>query len=111
MIAVKSHLEVVKLEENSSLKEIGQGAFDSCTSLTSIVIPALVNCIKYYAFKECRNLKEVKIESIEIKIEKYAFELCEELHSVSFSCEKSSAVCHEYAFPKCANIVFANTPQ
>ena len=42
-----------------SVTEIGNFAFENCTSLTSITIPNSVTKIEYHAFYNCDSLKEV----------------------------------------------------
>ena len=42
---------------------IGECAFDSCTNLTSIIIPSSVIKIDNYAFNQCNNLTSVIILS------------------------------------------------
>ena len=40
----------------SSLKAIGEGAFESCQLLEKIEIPAFVNRIKKNTFKDCSSM-------------------------------------------------------
>jgi hypothetical protein len=43
--------------------EIGDGAFEDCTELTSITIPSTVESIGENAFKGCKNLEDIYCES------------------------------------------------
>ena len=67
---------------SQSLTEIGDFAFDNCTSLTSIVIPNSVTKIANSAFQYCSNLTNVSMsENLEILGEK-AFWNCTSLSSI-----------------------------
>lgn len=52
-------LTSIKISNN--LKNIGQNAFDRCTSLTSITIPNSVVSIGNWAFSSCRSLTSITI--------------------------------------------------
>ena len=45
----------------NGLLEIGEYAFNDCSSLKSITIPSSITCIRSYAFGECSNLTRVDI--------------------------------------------------
>ena len=63
--------------------EIGDHAFYSCDSLTSVTIPNSVTEIEDYAFKGCRGLTSVTIPNSVTEIEDCAFEGCRGLTSVT----------------------------
>ena len=52
-------LSTVTFNEGNKVSGIGSSAFASCTSLTSIDIPAAVSVIEQSVFNNCRNLKNV----------------------------------------------------
>ena len=52
-------LQTVTFEEGNQMTGIGSSAFASCTSLTSIDIPANVTVIEQSVFNNCHNLKNV----------------------------------------------------
>ena len=65
------------------VKKIGNYAFESCYSLTSVTIPNSVITIGYSAFSSCFNLKYVTIPNSVTNIEDYAFQCCYDLGSVT----------------------------
>ena len=52
-------LNTVTFEEGNNVNSIGNSAFASCTSLTSIDIPVAVTTIEQIVFNGCRNLQNV----------------------------------------------------
>lgn len=68
-------LQTLQFEANSCLTDIGigisknedhdepMGAFEGCTNLTDIIIPASVNVIHARAFAQCSSLKSVAFEA------------------------------------------------
>jgi hypothetical protein len=68
-----------------SVTSIGQNAFDSCNSFTSITIPANVETINPRAFQYCRNLASITIADCDVNISTEAFAGCAKLTSVTFA--------------------------
>ncbi len=62
---------------------IGDSAFDSCTSLTSVTIPDSVTSIGSSAFSECYSLTSVTIGNSVTTIGERAFDFCNGLTSVT----------------------------
>lgn len=62
---------------------IGDGAFRSCTSLTSMNIPDSVTTIGSYAFYGCESLASITIPDSVTMIGSYAFSSCDSLTSVT----------------------------
>ena len=65
-----------------TVTEVGNFAFDSCTSLTSIVIPDSVTTLGNGAFSGCTALESVTIGSGLTTIGDYTFYRCESLTSI-----------------------------
>lgn len=63
--------------------EIGEHAFDGCTSMGSVVIPENVWDIGSFAFRGCTNLTSVTIPDMVMEIGGYAFKGCTSLTSVT----------------------------
>ena len=51
----------MKFEEGSRLKEIGESAFQNCTSLAKINPPEGLTSVGNYAFRDCRDLKNIQL--------------------------------------------------
>ena len=65
---------------------IGYGAFNDCSSLTSIVIPDNVTKISSYAFYDCSSLTEISVH------ESNAY-YCSE-NGILFNKDKTKLICH-----------------
>lgn len=90
------------------VKTIGGHAFDTCTTLRSVVISEGVETIGGYAFSECANLESVHIPESVTAIGKYAFHKCKKLASVVIP---SGVTCVEKeAFSKCSALASVVLP-
>ncbi len=58
------------------MTDIGEGAFESCTSLENVEIPSTVTSIKKLTFNNCTSLKSVKLPANINSIENNAFAKC-----------------------------------
>ena len=67
----------------ASVSLIGDSAFESCSSLTSIAIPNSVTSIGYYAFNGCSSLTSIAIPNSVTSIGGSAFAACSSLTSVT----------------------------
>ncbi len=81
---------------------IGNFAFDSCDTLTSVTIPNSVKTIGAYAFSWCDALKSVIIPNSVTNIESFAFWCCEALSSLEIP--NSVINIGEFAFQDCKNV-------
>lgn len=62
---VNNVLESVTFEQSSNIKTIGEGAFQACTKLSSVVIPNSVTTMKDKAFYACFSLSDVRFQTKE----------------------------------------------
>eukprot|EP00978_Attheya_sp_CCMP212_P002885 scaffold5943_cov56-Attheya_sp.AAC.1 len=76
--------DVTKVVVQSSVTEIGDGAFEGCTSLVSIEIPSSVTVMKIgkFAFEECTSLVWIEIPSSVTEIGILVFKGCTSLVSI-----------------------------
>lgn len=74
---------IKKVIINNGVKSIGQYAFYSCESLTSITIPDGIAIIKNYALSMCRSLTSITIPDSVTTIGREAFYDCYSLTSVN----------------------------
>ena len=66
-----------------SVTKIGDYAFNTCTGLTSVIIPSTVTFIDISAFGDCIGLTSVTIPSSVTVIEDWAFYRCSNLTSIT----------------------------
>ncbi len=96
-----SQLRNVELCEG--LERIGDWAFESCTSLTSIRIPSTVKVIGDHAFLDCEQLVNVELcEGLE-RIDAWAFTGCESLTSITIPSTVKEI--SSMAFFRCTSLV------
>ena len=95
------NITTVNFGENSQLTSIGDYAFESCNSLTSITIPSSVTSIGTYAFNSCDNLTSVDFgENSQLtSIGTYAFAHCRSLTSITIPESVTSII--DWAFAGC----------
>ncbi len=68
---------------SSGVKEIGAHAFENCSRIESVYLPATVTALGDYAFSGCGNLKSVDLFDSSIKsLGKYAFRNCYKLSEI-----------------------------
>ncbi|MGN0461398.1 MAG: leucine-rich repeat protein [Ruminococcus sp.] len=91
-----------KITLSSTLKSIGNYAFQNAKVLSGITIPNTVETIGDYAFENCTGLETLKIGSAVKKIGKYAFYNCRGI--VSAVVPDSVTEMGESAFSKCVSL-------
>ena len=65
-----------------SVTSIGRSAFESCSSLTSVTIPEGMTNIRHHAFSGCTGLTSITIPNSVISIGSEAFSGCSSLSSI-----------------------------
>ena len=73
---------IPKMWNGYKVTSIGDGAFEYCTTLSSIVIPDSVTLIGDFAFTSCHSLSSIVIPDSVTSIGKSAFDGCSSLISV-----------------------------
>ena len=86
----------------ASVKSIGSSAFATCSGLTSITIPESVTSIGHSAFYWCKGLTSVNISASVTSIGNEAFQYCSGLTSVTIPAGVTSI--GEYAFSRCSSL-------
>ena len=75
-------MKTLTFASDSQLEQIGMFAFQSCTNVTSLVLPESLKTIDIFAFYFCEKLKTVVIPSTVTKIGDNAFSFCKEIDDV-----------------------------
>ena len=88
---------------------IAGGAFDFCTSVTSVTIPNSVTTIGDNAFNHCTSLTSIVIPNSVTSVGEYAFDGCENLVSVTLSNAITSIECR--IFMDCVKLKDINIPE
>ena len=93
----------------NSVTSIGDGAFEYCTSLTSVSLPEGVTSIGYAAFYNCFALTSITIPEGVISIEGYAFHGCSAITSISLP--ESLTSIGSGAFNRCSSLTSITIPE
>ncbi len=73
----------------NSITTIGEGAFENCSSLTSVTIPAGITSVPYRSFACCSSLTNVTISKNVANIGHQAFVDCDGLKDIYYNGSKS----------------------
>lgn len=74
--------ELVRIDFGSSVKNIGEYAFQNCTSVKKLTVPSNVKVIERGAFSKCKNLEMVELHDGVTHIADEAFAGCGNLKSI-----------------------------
>ena len=85
---------------------IGNGAFQNCTGITSIVIPNSITTIGDNAFLSCTSLGSVEIPNSVTSIGENAFGGCDELSSIKWTPNASASATSPLASSNCISYLF-----
>lgn len=77
----------------TGITSLGTGAFQNCTSLTSITIPENVTSIGTYAFSYCTKLTSINIPDAVTSIASNAFNACDRLTFIRFASTTPKVTC------------------
>ena len=101
-LAEGNHTIKYTLKNPTSIVAVNyMGAFDGCSSLTSVKIPNGVTTIEH-AFKRCSNLTNVTMPNSLTSIGDYAFQWCSSLTSMKIPSGVTSI--GNYAFDGCSSL-------
>ena len=99
---------LTSVEIPNSVTSIGEAAFAGCSGLTSVEIPNSVTSIGDEAFRNCYGLTSVEIPNSVTSIGIYAFSNCKSLTSVVIP---NSVTCiEEHAFSQCESLTSVVIP-
>ncbi len=94
----------------ASVTSIGDFAFMYCTRLTNIQIPSSVTRIGYRVFWDCTSLTSIEIPAGVTSIDYYAFENCTALEMVTFAEGSQLATIGQGAFEDCTSLTSIEIP-
>ncbi|MBE6814806.1 MAG: hypothetical protein E7522_05080 [Ruminococcaceae bacterium] len=106
----KDYYDIIeKIDIENGVTSIGEFAFDSCMSLTSVTIPDSVTTISDFAFCGCESLTSVTIPKSVTTIGRHAFANCTALTSVTIP--KGVTAIGSNAFYYCTALTSVEIPE
>lgn len=99
-------IKKVSFPEEDKLEEIGDSAFQGCSSLETIELPDSVYSIGKSAFAFCKSLKEIHLPDRLHDVSERCFYECSDLERIELS-EETSYIGYR-AFAYCANLKSIN---
>lgn len=125
----RTPLSSITFDDNSQLSVIGNGVFERCTGLTSVVIPngaasvgrnafsgcsSLINVdigvssVNQYAFYRCYSLKDVTLRASNAVINNFAF--CESTGLTNLNMSEGVVTINDNAFRECSGLTRIDIP-
>ena len=95
-------IEIPPMYLEKPVTSIGEGAFEDCESLKSIVIPNSVTSIGEWAFQGCESLTSIVIPDGVTSIGDFAFAFCKSLTSIVIPNSVTSI--GNFAFGECKSL-------
>ena len=105
-----SHFQTITFAESSQLTSIGDKAFQKCSALTTVTIPASVTSIGNNAFNQCSALTTVTIPASVTSIGHNAFNQCSALNTVNFAAGSQLTSIGNKAFNQCSALTTVTIP-
>ena len=106
--AFKSCNSITSITIPESVTTIGKWAFEWCNNLTSITIPNGVTSIGDGAFRGCTSLTDITIPDSVTSIGNYAFKGCSNITTITIPNSVTSI--GDYAFSECTNLTDITIP-
>lgn len=97
-----SDIANIEFAADSRLTSIGDYAFEGCTKLKRITLPASVTSIGDYAFDSCRSLEKIVLPANLTSIDDYTFYNCNSLEYITIPNNVTSI--GDYAFGACSRL-------
>lgn len=97
-----TEITIPKKYNTKPITAIGDGAFQNCNGLTSIIIPDSVMTIGKDSFRECNGILSIKIPNSVTSIGEGAFYFCQNLKSIIIG--NSVMTIGEAAFDSCSSL-------
>lgn len=105
-ICIDTDVVIPSTYNNLPVTEIGYGAFEEFTAMTSVVIPDSVLTIGIDAFRKCSSLASVFLGTSVVSIEDRAFYKCYKLESINIPASvKRIGVS---AFDECGRLIYSD---
>ena len=100
--------DILNIKIENGVTSIGERAFCTCSSLTSITIPDSVTSIGSFAFETCSSLTTITIPDNVTSIGEYAFYDCSSLTSITIP--DSVTTIESCAFGHCSSLTSITIP-
>ena len=107
--AFRTNWSITSVTMPSSLTSIGNFAFYHCWDLKSVVLSNSVLSIGASAFNDCENLESVVLSTSLISIGEYAFSNCGKLSSINLASTSLKTI-GQFTFNMCVNLYISQLP-